>query len=113
VLHSRHKAFLGKGFGLFAGQVLVMAAASGWIAKHASAQVLRASGPSSLALALASGTGLAVGAGVFLAASLAWQVPEAINCGRYLRWLGETMVKWVRSATRGEDAPGEARRVMR
>ncbi len=113
VLQSRHAAFLGKGLGPFVGQVLVMAVASAWMAKHASTQLLRASGPSSLALALASGTGLAVGAGAFVAASLAWQVPEAITCGRYLRWRGETMVKWVRSAMHGEDAPEEAGRVER
>ncbi len=113
VLHSRHKAFLVKGLGRYVGQVCVMAAASAWMAKHASAQLLRASGPSSLALALASGTGLAVGAGVFLAVSLAWRVPEAITCARYLRWRGEAMVKWAQSAARGEAAPEGARRVTR
>ncbi len=113
ILHSCHKVFPGKSLGPFVGQVFVMAAASAWIAKQASAQLLRASGPSSFALALASGTGLAVGAGVFLAASVAWQVPEAITCGRYLRWRGEAAVKWVQSAVRREVAPEEARRVTR
>jgi putative peptidoglycan lipid II flippase len=95
VLHSRHAAFLGKGLGTFVGQVLVMAVASAWIAGQASLLLERVSAPPLLSLALVTVGGLAAGAAVFVAACLAWRVPEAVACSQYLRWGGDAILRRV------------------
>jgi len=97
VLYKRHQAFLLKEVLPFALHIFAVGVVSGWIAGQAKTLLDRASVPRLLSLGLVTAGGLAAGAGAFLSASLAWQVPEAVACSRYLRWRGDTIVRRMQS----------------
>ncbi len=93
VLYRRHQAFLLREVLPFALQVCAVALTSAWIASQARALLERVSVPPLLSLGLVTAGGLAAGGGVFLAASLAWQIPEAVACSQYLRWGGNAILR--------------------
>jgi len=97
VLYRRHQAFVLREIAPFAVHVLMLAVASAWIARQASLMLERVSAPPLLSLALVTLGGLAAGAAVFVAACLAWQVPEAVACSQYLRWGGDAILRRVHS----------------
>jgi putative peptidoglycan lipid II flippase len=91
VLQRRYRAFRWREVVTSTLRVLALATASAGIVRQTSLLLERVGAPAQLSAALQTFGGLAAGACVFAVASLVWQVPEALACTRYLRWIGSVV----------------------
>jgi len=93
VLAYRARVFCFRKLASFAAYVLALAVATTWLGVHAGLVLGRVAKLPSFPLELTTAAGMAVGALLFFAVSLGFEVPEARECSRYLRWRTATMFR--------------------
>lgn len=93
VLHRRYQAFRWREIFPSTLRILALAAASAGIVRQTSLLLERVGAPAPFSAALQTVGGLLIGVVFFSVAALVWQVPEAVVCARYLRWVSDVVTR--------------------